>query len=153
MGKRMKKFLVVLLLNVLWCGPALAGGNADQAKAMVDEAVSFLQANGEEKALAELNNPKGKFVKGELYVFAYDLNAVVVAQPVNPKLLGKNLMEVPDADGKLFRKEIVEVAKSKGVGWVDYKYKNPESGKMEHKTTYLKKASDIVICCGIYKQF
>ncbi len=150
----MKKFLAVVLLNLLWCGPALAGGGtADQAKAMVDEAVSFLQANGKEKALAELNNPKGKFVKGELYVFAYDLNAVVVAQPVNPKLLGKNLMEVPDADGKLFRKEIVETAKTKGVGWVDYKYKNPESGKMELKTTYLRKASDIVICCGTYKQF
>ncbi len=149
----MKKFWVVLLMNLLWCGPALAGGTADQAKAVVDEAVSFLQANGKEKALAELSNPKGKFVKGELYVFAYDLNAVVVAHPVNPKLIGKNLMEVPDADGKLFRKEIVETAKTKGVGWVDYKYKNPESGKMELKTTYLKKASDIVICCGIYKQF
>ena len=147
----MKRFIVMILISLLGSGLSFAGGTADQAKGMVDEAVAFMQANGKEKILAELNNPKGKFVKGELYVFAYDLNATVIAQPFNPKLVGKNLMEVPDADGKLFRKEIVEVAKTKGVGWVDYKYKNPENNKIEHKTTYLKKVNDMIICCGTYK--
>jgi len=147
----MKRFLAVILIGLLWSSLSFAGGTADQAQGMVDEAAAFMQANGKEKTLAELNNPRGKFAKGELYVFAYDLNATVIAQPVNPKLVGKNLMEVPDADGKLFRKEIVEVAKTKGVGWVDYKYKNPENNKIEHKTTYLKKVNDIIICCGIYK--
>ena len=35
------------------------------------------------------------------------------------KIMGKNLFEVADTDDKLFRKEIVEVAKKKGSGWVD----------------------------------
>lgn len=147
----MKRSLAVILINLVWISWCFAGGTADQAKGMVDEAVAFMQANGKENALAEINNPKGKFVQGGLYVFAYDLNATVIAMPVNPKLVGKNLMEVPDADGKLFRKEIVEVAKTKGVGWVDYKYRNPENSKIEHKTTYLKKVNDIIVCCGIYK--
>jgi signal transduction histidine kinase len=75
----------------------------------------------------------------------------MVAHPKNAKLVGKNLLEVPDVDGKLFRKEIVELAKSKGSGWVDYKYKNPETGKIEDKTTYVLKVGDIILCCGIYK--
>ena len=86
-----------------------------------------------------------------MYVFAYDLTATMVAHPINAKLVGKNLLDVPDAEGKLFRKEIVELAKTKGSGWVDYKYKNPQTSKIESKTTYIHKEGDIVLCCGIYK--
>lgn len=147
----MKKIFALTLISLLLEAPCFAAGYVEQAVALVDEAIAFLQANGKEKAMPEMNNPKGRFVKGELYVFAYDMNATVVIQPVNPKLIGKNLMEVPDADGKFFRKEIVELAKTKGVGWVDHKYRNPASNKMEHKTTYLRRFDDLVICCGIYK--
>jgi len=47
-----------------------------------------------------------------MYVFAYDLNAVMMAHPVNPKMIGKNLFNETDSKGKLFRKEIVELAKN-----------------------------------------
>ncbi len=150
----MKKILTVLLMSLFVVSLAFAAGQTDQAKiakAMVDEAISLFNANGKEKTLAEISNPKGKFVKGELYVFAYDLNATVIAHPVNPKLIGKALIDVPDADGKLFRREIAELAKSKGSGWVDYKYKNPVSNKIEDKTTLIQKVGDVIICCGIYK--
>jgi signal transduction histidine kinase len=59
---------------------------------------------------------------------------------------------VPDTDGKLFRKEIIELGKSKAEGgWVDYKYKNPASGKIEQKTSFVKKGGDLIFVCGIYK--
>jgi len=147
----MKRFLVVLLISLFGASLAFAGGSQDEAKSMMEEAIAFLNANGKEKTLAEISNPKGKFVKGEIYIFAYDMNATVLAHPVNSKLIGKNLMEVPDSEGKLFRKEIVEGAKTKGTGWVDYKYKNPANNKMESKTTYFKKAGDMILGCGIYK--
>jgi cytochrome c len=147
----LKRVIVILGVFCLVAGFAHAGVSMDEAKKMVDGAVTYVNTNGKEKALSEFDNPKGKFVKGDLYVFAYDMSAVMLAHPVNPKLVGKNLMEVPDVEGKLFRKEIVEVAKTKGVGWVDYKYKNPESNKTESKTTYLRKVGDIILCCGAYK--
>ncbi|HNY31391.1 MAG TPA: cache domain-containing protein [Fibrobacteria bacterium] len=119
---------------------------------LVDDAAKQFAAKPREEVVAELNKVDGKWVKGELYVFAYDMEGVMVAHPKNSKLVGKNLLEVPDVDGKLFRKEIVELAKSKGSGWVDYKYKNPQTGKTEAKTTYLKKVGDLILCCGIYKE-
>jgi signal transduction histidine kinase len=149
-GEKMKRMIVAILISLLWINLGFAG-TADQAKGMVDEGATFMQANGKEKALAEMNNPKGKFVKGELYIFVYDFSGTVLAQPFNPKLVGKNVMEVPDADGKFFRKEIIELAKSKGQGWVDYKYKNPASNKTEHKTAYIRKVNDVVLGCGTYK--
>ena len=150
----MKTSLIVLCVSLIGAGllnSAFASNSAEEAKAMVEEVVSLFNAQGKDKTLAEINNPKGKFVKGELYVFAYNLHAVVIAHPINPKLIGNDLTDVPDANGKLFRKEIIELAKTKGVGWVDYKYKNPATNKVENKTTYFKKTGDVIFGCGAYK--
>ena len=130
--------------------PGAAASQKD-AKALVEKAAAFVKANGKDAALKEFSKAKGQFDKGELYVFAYDMNATIVAHPKNPKLIGKNLLDVPDTDGKFFRKEIMETARTKGSGWVDYKYLNPETKKVEAKTTYVLKAGDIVLCCGTYK--
>ncbi len=146
-----------LMISVLICLFPMAWGNAAQkatpedAKKMVEQAIAYARANGQEKALKEINNPKGKFVKGEMYVFAYDLNGVMKAHPVNPKLIGQNLLNEPDSKGKLFRKEIVELAKTKGSGLVDYTYLNPATKQEESKTTYIQKEGDLIICCGAYK--
>lgn len=150
----MKKILVMAIALFVFLAPVLAAAaeNPQQdAKALVEAAAAFLKANGKEATLAECNKAGGQFDKGDLYVFAYDMTATIVAHPKNPKLVGKNLMEVPDTDGKLFRKEIVATAKTSGFGWVDYKYLNPESKKVEAKTTFLQMAGDIVLCCGTYK--
>jgi cytochrome c len=146
----MKKTIAVLVMVGLFSVPVYAS-EKDDAKALVEKAVAYVASQGKEKAIAEISAPKGAFDKGETYVFAYDLQGVVVAHPKNPKLIGKNMLEVPDNDGKLFRKEIVAMAKSKGSGWVDYVYLNPQTKKPEPKTTYIQKTGDIVVCCGAYK--
>ncbi|MCE5280966.1 MAG: cache domain-containing protein [Deltaproteobacteria bacterium] len=149
--KRMWISVMVVGFVVASFGMALAASNADEAKAMVEKAAAYYQANGKEKALKEFNNPKGQFVKGDLYVFAYDMSGTIIAHPVNPKLVGINTLETPDVDGKMWRKEGMEMVKKSGTAWVDYKFKNPVSGKIEQKTTYLKKVGDSVLGCGAYK--
>jgi len=125
----------------------------DDAKVLVKRAAAYVKYQGKEKALAEISTPKGMFDKGELYVFAYDLQGVMLAHPKNPALVGQNLIAAPDTEGKLFRKEIVEQAKSHGTGWVDYVYLNPETNRQEHKTTYFQRVGDIILCCGVYKDY
>ena len=153
----MKKIILVsivigliglFILTVLSC----ASGK-DDAKTLVKKAVAYVKYQGKEKAIAEISKPRGMFDKGETYVFAYDLQGIMIAHPKNPALIGKNLIAVPDSEGKLFRKEIVELAKSKGSGWVDYMYLNPETNEQEHKTTYIYKVGDIILCCGAYKEY
>jgi cytochrome c len=148
------KTSIVMLLVVIVsgiCAQDLLTKEKQDAVKMVTDAAAFVKKSGYEAALVELNNPKGKFVIGSMYVFAYDTTGTMVAHPMNAKLIGKNLLEVPDVDGKLFRKEIVEVAKTKTTGWVDYKYKNPGNGQFEEKTTYLHKSDKLILCCGVYK--
>ena len=150
----MKKLLVVLGIGLFLVGlapAAFASTSSDEAKAMVEKAATYYQANGREKALKEFNNPQGQFVKGELYVFAWDMDGTNIAHPINPKQVGVNVLDVPDVDGKYFRKEGMELVKKNGTAWVDYKFKNPKTNKVEQKTTYLKKVGDVVLGCGAYK--
>lgn len=150
----MKRFTIlfsVFLMAVMLVLPIAAKATIDDAKALVEKTEAYYQTNGKEKTLQELNNPKGEFVKGELYVFAYDAAGTVIAHPVNAKLVGTNTLEVPDVDGKFWRKEAMEKVKKDGTAVVDYKFKNPTSGKVEQKTTFFKKVGDIILGCGTYK--
>jgi len=149
--KRLMVSVVVALFVVVSFGVTFAASEKDMAKGMVDKAAAYYQANGKEQTLKELNTPGNQFVKGELYVFAYDMKGTVIAHPINKKLVGVNTLNTPDVDGKMWRKDILDQAQKSGTGWVDYKYKNPKSGKIEQKTTYLKKVGDIILCCGADK--
>jgi cytochrome c len=148
--------MIKTLARVLACSAVVTScaWAADGKMAAIDlvkEAVAFAKTNGRDKVLAEVNSPKGAFDKGELYVFVYDMDGVVLAHPKNKKIVGKNLLELPDADHKPFRKYIIVTAKEKGSGWVDYKYLNPDSNKVEEKTTYLMASNNMIFCCGVYK--
>lgn len=147
-----KKMLTATCICLCTAGLSVAihQSSFEEARSLVEKAVVFVQANGKEQALAEFNRPNSRFVKGDLYVFAYDLNGVMVAHPFNRDLVGKNVLNEPDSRGKLFRKKIVELAKTMGAGWVDYTYLNPVSSKEEPKTTYFQREGDLIICCGAY---
>ena len=144
----MKKCVPAALLLALMAGGLSAGEMEDAAK-MVNDAAAAV-AKDKATAVVEIGNPKSRFVKDELYVFAYDLTGTMVAHPINAKLVGKNLMDVPDANGKLFRKEIINGVTASGTASVEYKYKNPQSGAVENKMTYCKKAVDLAVCAGYY---
>jgi methyl-accepting chemotaxis protein len=122
-----------------------------EAVKMVESAVEYAKQHGREAALQELNKEFGRFNKGEMYVFAYSDKGIGLAMPANPQLVGKNLLDIPDAEGKLFRRDILRVANMDGSGWVDYAHKNPKTGKIDLKTTYVMKHGDMILGCGIYK--
>ena len=153
MKRTMAVSTAIGLIGLSLFGFLSCSSGKDEAKNLVKKAVAYVKYQGREKAIAEISKPRGMFDKGELYVFAYDLNGVMLAHPKNPELIGKNLIAVPDSEGKLFRKEIVEKAKRQSSGWVDYVYLNPETKELEHKTTYFQKEDDIIICCGAYREY
>ena len=145
--------LFASLLVAVGLGTAAAAdhGSAAEAQAMVGKAIEFMKKNGREKGYAEISNSKGQFVDRDLYVVVYDLNGKVLAHGSNAKMIGKDLIDMRDTDGKYFVKERVEIAKGKGQGWQDYKFMNPVSRKIEPKSMYLQRYEDVIVGCGIYK--
>jgi len=148
--------ITTALLSLALSGSAVAAGqkgSADEAVAMVKRAVAYLKANGKEKAFAEFANPNNtQFHDRDLYLFVYDFNGIAVAHGNNPKMVGKNLLEMKDNDGTFIIKGFIDVAKTKGKGWVDYKWPNPVTKAIEQKSSYVEKAEgDLIIGSGIYK--
>lgn len=147
------KIFISILLCLFAAGTVHAQGYGIgtplEAKKMVELAEAYIKANGEAKALQEFNKPNGKFQWRDLYVFAYDLKGVMMAHP-NAKLIGRNLYSEPDSKGKLFRKEIVDLALSRGSGWVDYTYYNPMTRQEEAKITYFQREGNLIVSCGAY---
>ncbi len=150
----MKRLLTGALLG-LACATATATtepGEKD-AIAMAEKGAAFLKAHGKDEMIKKISAAHPDFVQGSLYVDLRDINTgIVLAHPINPSIVGKDLVDVPDASGKKYRREIIELAAKKGKGWVDYMYKNPASGKIEPKTTYILRVGDVVLEAGIYKK-
>ena len=48
-------------------------------------------------------------------------------------------------------KERMELARSKGSFWQDYKFTDPVSKKIEPKSMYCERLDDSVVCGGIYR--
>jgi cytochrome c len=151
----MKHIFAALVSIILIAGIMVAQGKRgtpQEAEAMVKKAVAFVKANGKDKAFEAFNDQKGKFIDGDLYIFVYDLTGKCVSHGGNPKMIGKDLIDMKDADGKPFVKERVEIIKTKGKGWQNYKWTNPVTKTIEDKTVYIEKAEDVIVGCGAYKK-
>jgi PAS domain S-box-containing protein len=121
------------------------------AQTMVRMAVEYGRSQGREQLLREIGDPQGRFRKGDLYVFVYDLDMTLQAHPEKPELVGVNLLDRKDwTGGTYFRREIRDLALSVGSGWVEYEYENPVSMAVEPKITYLERFGDLVVCAGAY---
>lgn len=132
---------------------AAAEPTEKDAITMTERGAAFIKAHGKDEMMKKISAKDPEFVQGSLYVDMRDLHTgIVLAHPINPSIVGKDLTDVPDASGKKYRREIIELAAAKGKGWVDYMYKNPVTGKIEPKTTYILRVGDVVLEAGIYKK-
>jgi cytochrome c len=123
------------------------------AVAMAERGAALIKSASKEEMIKRINAKDPDFVQGSLYVDLRDIKTgIVLAHPYNPSIVGKDLTDVPDANGKKYRREIIELAAAKGSGWVDYQYKNPATGKIEPKTTYILRVKDVVLEAGLYKK-
>ncbi|HEY4956175.1 MAG TPA: cache domain-containing protein [Caldimonas sp.] len=154
----MSKHLVlhILAAALIASGPASAfakegQASAAEAVAMVKKGVAFIKANGREKGYAEISNAGGRFVDRDPYLTIYGMDGTMRAHGANRKMIGKNLIELMDVDGKPFVKERMELARSKGSFWQDDKFTDPVSKKIEPKSMYCERLDDSVVCGGIYR--
>ena len=125
--------------------------HARQASALLDRAAAHLQAKGPEQALAAFKDPEGGFVDGQHYLFVLDRNGTMVASNgASRALVGLNVMDLKDAAGKPFIRQIVEGPKNADSGQVEYHWLNPVGNKVENKTSLYRKVGDYILAVGYY---
>jgi signal transduction histidine kinase len=145
---------VVATALTLSCAAAIASEPTEKdAIAMAERGAAMVKAKGKDEVMKRITAKDPEFVQGSLYIDMRDVKTgIVLAHPYNPSIVGKDLTDVPDANGKKYRREIIELAAAKGKGWVDYQYKNPTTGKIEPKTTYILLVDGVVLEAGLYKK-
>jgi hypothetical protein len=110
--------------------------------AFVHSAVEYAKTNGKEKALAEFSNPNGSFIRGELYIYAYDFNGTTLAHPVNPEKIGVNRLNETAGNIGLILQNMSAVA-ARGGGFYRFYYINPAHNRtVESKLGYSEKVDD-----------
>ena len=154
----MKKALMVYLVVglVFLSLPVVAVEKATEAEciAKCKAAAALIQEQGLDAALTQLSDKNGPFVWKDTYVFTIDLDKkTVLAHPIKPALVGKNLVGIKDINGKMFFAEFINVAKQKGEGWVNYMWPKPGEKKPSPKKTYVYKVpgQPVAVAAGIYE--
>lgn len=138
---------------LVWQAPANASGQGtpEQAVALVRQSIAHIKAVGKERAFAEINQPDSVFKDRDLYIFVIDLSGRMLASAGNARMVGKDVAQIKDANGKYFVKVALDTAKTGGKSWTDYMWPSPTTGLMESKSTYLEITGDMAVGCGVYK--
>ena len=74
----------LLVLSVVFSPVLALAATPEEANALLNEAAALYEADGKDKTFAEITNPDGKFVMGELYIFVYDSDGMIVAHGGDP---------------------------------------------------------------------
>jgi signal transduction histidine kinase len=143
---------VVASLGAVQSFAAEEYGSAAEAQAMVKKARQHMQKVGREQAYADFTGKKAPFVDRDLYVTVTSLSGPSLAHGLNPKMVGMDLSDYKDIDGKLYFRERFELAKAKGTFWQDFKFVDPLTKKVLPKSMYCELDNDVIVCTGIYKR-
>lgn len=141
--------LVFLTVTTNSCLASDMTASWNEVVAFVDEAATYVNNNGLEKALEEFNNPAGSFVRGDLYIFAYDFNGTCIAHPFNPELVGQTgLLDINGVD--VVGRELA-LAK-RGGGTMYIVFPNPaHDGNEELKQLYIENVNhSLYLGSGLY---
>ncbi len=147
---------LLLLISVTGClsdsePEVVSDASPKEMVAFVQTAFEYVDMHGREAALLAFNDPNGPFVKGDLYIFAYQEDGTTLALPFEPEQIGTSRSDIQDTEGRYFIREIIETGLA-GGGFVRYLYANPaDNFAVEPKISYVMKGGDgWVFGSGVY---
>jgi cytochrome c len=132
------KLIAVAVFVVLLPAATAMADMAGDAVSLVEKAAAMFQDQGKEAALKAINDSKGPFVKGELYVFAVTTNNVLIGHPYEHAMRRLSINSLKDADGTALGYLFMKAMEKQGSGWAEYPWAKPGADKPSRKRTFLK---------------
>lgn len=119
----------------------------------VNAAVAEIERNGRD-AFPRFYDRTGPFIAKDAYLFVYDNRGTALVHPAFPNLVGRNLSTWKDTQGKKVIQEALDLARTRGSGWMDYMWPKPGESISTQKSTYVRRAKLngdwVVVGCGVY---
>jgi cytochrome c len=151
-GCRALAILAAVVLGAVALGASANARTADEAQGLAERGLAHIRDVGREQAFSDFTRPDGGFVDGELYIFCQDISGIVLAHGGNPMIVGRNMADVRGPDGRLANVEINQLGLTKGSGWLEFRWPNPATKRIELKAAYVLKVDDHTVCgSGYYK--
>ncbi|TVT60260.1 MAG: hypothetical protein FHK80_02250 [Azoarcus sp. PHD] len=124
--------------------------SAAQARDLLDRAADALAADAS-VALADFQRIGGKFTQDDLYVLVVNMeDGRFLAHGASPALIGRNGHDLRDPKGKAVITDMINIARRKGAGELDYVWRNPTTAKVESKHTYFRAVDGKLVGVGYY---
>lgn len=149
------KLILALLVALVVAAPTMARitiqavdpATPADAKAMAIRAAEYLKAQGPETAFAAFSQ-NGRFHDRDLYVFVIHASGTLVADGAHRDILGTNILDLADSDGKPFVRELLAI---EDRGWVEYKLTHPLTGTVRNKRSYIVRVGEYAVGVGAYE--
>ena len=131
----------------------------EECIAKCEEAAQLITEKGMDAAFQRLQKKDGKFVWKDSYVYVMDFTGTHLTHPLRPDSVGKNFLEAKLPDGRYLVKELIEIAKTKGEGWIEYMYPKPEElakpkpWKLSKKLAYVYRipGKELFVSAGVFE--
>lgn len=145
--------VILLVFSMGGLGAAEEKATKEECVAKVKQAAKLIKDIGLEAALKKMNDPNGPFMWKDTYVFAFEDETCKILAHKSPKIVGFMAKDLRDVNGKLYFQEFLDVANTKGEGWVSYMYPKTRGGIPEPKISYILKVSGekVIVGAGIYE--
>lgn len=136
-----------LILAVGYYAPR---ASVELARSLLWRAVHEFKSFGSD-AFPRFNSLNGGFIQDDLYVFVIGVeDGFVYAHGGSPRQIGRSVLNLTDAEGKLFIREMIDSVAEAAEADVQYAWRNPLTMKVERKHTYLVRVGNYLIGAGAY---
>lgn len=119
----------------------------------VGEAAAYVRKNGRDAAVREFNDPNGSFSQPDMFIFAFDRNGTMLANPYLPGIVGTNRLADRDPYGEYPVPYILKNAEN-GGGFLYYFFADPATDyRVRLKLGYSQMAGDnLIVGAGIFSE-
>jgi cytochrome c len=145
-------------LRVLAVALALCAGGLAQAGQLskeeqvrkAEEVRAFFRANGIEKSKQAFEDKAGTWQSPDFEIAVQNgVTGVLEIHSTQPQYTGVDNRDLKDADGKEFVKELLAIP---DTGWLEFKFPNPATGKIQNGRIYVIREGDYAIAVSSYAE-
>lgn len=113
---------------------------------VVHQAIELYSAEGRDAVAEHYSDPAT--VDGQWYVFVIDGNGTFLGHPLRHDLLGTDVADLVDVNGKAYGEEIAAAGTS--GAWVDYYFADPSDGETRRKHSWVIRYDGLLLGSGWY---
>jgi signal transduction histidine kinase len=151
--RRLPQAIIAASLAIVWLVHSISAGHSkdrlgnyaykdtQNLVSLVEDAATLIEKIGDE-AFKEFTQKDSKWLNADYYLFAYTLDGTTAFHPLSPELVGQNVMDLKDMNGKQIIRQITNIGRrrdSDASGWVFYLWEDRAQLTPSWKAAYVRK--------------